>query len=248
MQPTRLFCPWDFPGKRVLEWGAIAFSIYIHPHKGFSSHQLSISTYLTLPLWLKGKKNTCSQNTTLRHKDSKSLHIIWLLKNQYALYKHQCLTEKAKFTSLPHTPKIPITSWIVVLIATEWAFKIVPKYSIRSLGHAACMLSCFSHVPLCATLWTAAYQAPLSMGFSRQEYWSGLPFPSPHWSISSVQFSRLVVLDSLRPHELQARPPCPSPTPGVHPNSCPSSRWCHTASRFFTIWATREAPALQQRW
>ena len=36
--------------------------------------------------------------------------------------------------------------------------------------------------------------------------------------------------DSLRPHELQhARPPCPSPAPGVHPNSCPSSRWSHPA-------------------
>ena len=47
---------------------------------------------------------------------------------------------------------------------------------------------------------------------------------------SSVQFSRLVVSDSLRPHELQhTRPPCPSPTPGVHSNSCPSSRWCHPA-------------------
>ena len=45
---------------------------------------------------------------------------------------------------------------------------------------------------------------------------------------SSVQFSRSVASDSLRPHESQhARPPCPSPTPGVHPNSCPSSRWCH---------------------
>ena len=42
---------------------------------------------------------------------------------------------------------------------------------------------------------------------------------------SSVQFSRSVVSDSLRPHEPQhARPPCPSPTPGVHSNSCPSSR------------------------
>ena len=41
------------------------------------------------------------------------------------------------------------------------------------------LLSCFSHVQLCATLWTAAHQAPLSTGFSRQEYWSGLPFPSP---------------------------------------------------------------------
>ena len=45
-----------------------------------------------------------------------------------------------------------------------------------------------------------------------------------------VQFSRSVVSDSLRPHESQhARPHCPSPTPGVHSNSCPSSRWCHPA-------------------
>ena len=45
---------------------------------------------------------------------------------------------------------------------------------------------------------------------------------------SSVQFSRSVVSDSLRPHELQhARPPCPSPTPGVYSNPCPSSQWCH---------------------
>ena len=36
-----------------------------------------------------------------------------------------------------------------------------------------------SHVPLFATSWTAAYQAPPSMGFSRQEYWSGVPLPSP---------------------------------------------------------------------
>ena len=49
-------------------------------------------------------------------------------------------------------------------------------------------------------------------------------------SIPSVQFSHSVVSDSLRPHESQyARSPCPSPTPGVHSNSCPSSRWCHLA-------------------
>ena len=49
-----------------------------------------------------------------------------------------------------------------------------------------------------------------------------------HGVIISVQFSRSVVSDSLRPHEPQnARPPCPSPTPGVHPNPGPSSRWCH---------------------
>ena len=41
------------------------------------------------------------------------------------------------------------------------------------------VLSPFSRVQLFATLWTVAHQAPLSTGFSRQEYWSGLPFPSP---------------------------------------------------------------------
>ena len=47
---------------------------------------------------------------------------------------------------------------------------------------------------------------------------------------SSVQFSRSVVSDSLRSHESQhARLPCPSPTPGVHSNSCPLSQWCYPA-------------------
>ena len=47
---------------------------------------------------------------------------------------------------------------------------------------------------------------------------------------SSVQFSHSVVSNSLWPHESQhARPLCPSPIPGVYPNSCPSSRWCHLA-------------------
>ena len=41
------------------------------------------------------------------------------------------------------------------------------------------LLSCFSRVQLCATPETAAHQAPPSLGFSRQEHWSGLPFPSP---------------------------------------------------------------------
>ena len=50
------------------------------------------------------------------------------------------------------------------------------------------------------------------------------------WWSSSVQFSRSVVSNSLLPHESQhARPPCPSPSPGVHSNLCPSSRWCHPA-------------------
>ena len=93
------------------------------------------------------------------------------------------------------------------------------------------------------------------MGFSRQEYWSGLPCPAPgdiptpgikpaspvapafqadslplNQSYYSVQFSCSVVSNSMWPHESQhARPPCPSPTPKVYSNSCPSSWWCHPA-------------------
>ena len=52
----------------------------------------------------------------------------------------------------------------------------------------ACMLSCFSHVQLFATLWTTAQQASLSMKFSRQEYCSRLPFPSPIITYSSVNY------------------------------------------------------------
>ena len=61
-----------------------------------------------------------------------------------------------------------------------------------------------------------------SMGLHRVGHWSDLA--------AAVQFSRSVVSDCLWPHELlHARPPCPSPTPGVHSDSCPSSRWCHPA-------------------
>ena len=110
---------------------------------------------------------------------------------------------------------------------------------------------------LSTTPWTVTCQAPLFMGFPRQEYWSGLPFFSPGdlpdpgikpgtpalqvdslpseppgklyltWN-QSVQFSRSVMSDSLQPHGLpHASPPCPSPTPRVYSNSCPLSRWCH---------------------
>ena len=56
-------------------------------------------------------------------------------------------------------------------------FKI--KKTILPINRLLLLLSHFSLVRLCATTWTAAYQAPPPLGFSRQEHWSGLPFPSP---------------------------------------------------------------------
>ena len=59
---------------------------------------------------------------------------------------------------------------------------------------------------------------------------TGLGYQVASVQFSSVQFSHSVVSDSLWPHESQhARPPCPSPSPGVHSDSCPSSQWCHPA-------------------
>ena len=54
----------------------------------------------------------------------------------------------------------------------------------------------FSRVRLCATSWTADYQASLSMGFSRQEHWSGLPFPSPMHESGKWKWSHSVMSDS----------------------------------------------------
>ena len=59
---------------------------------------------------------------------------------------------------------------------------LIPQHTFDPQNFAVLMsmlLSRFSRVRLCATQWTAAYQAPPSLGFSRQEHWSGLPFPSP---------------------------------------------------------------------
>ena len=77
-------------------------------------------------------------------------------------------------------------------------------------------------------------EKPLHMDITRWSIWKSIDYIlcSQRWrsSISSVQLSRSGVSDSLWSHELQhARPPCPSPTPGVHLNLCPSSRQCHLA-------------------
>ena len=65
------------------------------------------------------------------------------------------------------------------------------------------LLSRFSRFQLCATPYMAAHQAPPSLGFSRQEHWSGLPFPSPMHESEKWKWICSVVSDSQRPHGLQ---------------------------------------------
>ena len=119
--------------------------------------------------------------------------------------------------------------WVAISFSNAWKWKL----KVRLL----------SRVQLLATPWTAAYQAPPSMGFSRQEYWSGVPLPSPNyllkvniWSYScnpaipllcSLLFSHSVMSESFQPHGPQDnRLPCP-PSPGVCSKSCPLSWCCH---------------------
>ena len=113
---------------------------------------------------------------------------------------------------------------------------------ISTVSSPSLCFSYFSRVQLFATLWNVASQAPLSMGFSRQEYWSGSPFPPPGYlpgwelnpwllhllhvgrlfssealekplSLTQFSCSELLMSDSLRPQELQhTRLPCSSPT------------------------------------
>ena len=72
------------------------------------------------------------------------------------------------------------------------------------------LLSRFTRVRIFATPYTAAHQAPPSQGISRQEHWSGLPFPSPMHESEKWKWSRSVVYNSSRPHGLQ-------PTRLLHP-------------------------------
>ena len=77
------------------------------------------------------------------------------------------------------------------------AFHKINKFSLPCLDSPGMLLllSHFSRVWLCATPKTAAHQAPPSLGFSRQEHWSGLPFPSPMHESEKWKWSRSVVYD-----------------------------------------------------
>ena len=70
--------------------------------------------------------------------------------------------------------------WIAISFSNAWKWKV----KVKSL----------SRVWLLVVLWTAAYQAPASMGFPRQEYWSGMPLPSPHIWLLKFKFSSVAPL------------------------------------------------------
>ena len=109
------------------------------------------------------------------------------------------------------------------------------------------LLSRFSRVWLCATPQTAAHQAPQSLGFSRQEHWSGLPFPSPMHESEKWKASHSVVSDSSRPTD------CSPPGSSVHGTfqarvlECGATAFSIQVSERRISWAEVRAKALRQQ-
>ena len=153
---------------RVLEWGAIAFSdciyIYTQRHKGILfSHEkeanLAICENMDEPGAHYAKWNKPGRERQKLHGTT------YLLPSHF----HSCLTLCNTIDGSP--PGSPVLE-ILQARTLEWVAIPSPMHESEKWKWSQC------HARLLATPWTAAYQAPLSMGFSRQEYGSGVPLPS----------------------------------------------------------------------
>ena len=122
LQPTRLLCPWDSPGKST----------------GVGCH------CLLQCMKVKSESEVTQSCPTLSNPMDCSL----------------------PGSSVHGILQARVLEWVAIAFSNAWKWKV----KVKSLSPAR----------LLATPWTAAYQAPPSMGFSRQEYWSGLPLPSPN--------------------------------------------------------------------
>ena len=138
------------------------------------------------------------------------------------------------------------------LIQVSWLLSLISLFLIIHIFWASLIAQMVKNQPEMRETWVQSqgWEDPLEDGITthssilawripmdRRAWWAivhgvakSRTWLSNEAQFSSVQFSHSVVSDSLWPDELQhTRPPCPSPTPGVHPSSCPSSRWCHPA-------------------
>ena len=121
----------------------------------------------------------------------------------------------------------------IIQVAKRWKqHKHLTTYKwVHKMWYMHMLLSRFSRVWLCATPEIAAHQAPPSLGFSRQEHWSGLPFPSPMQESEKWKWSRSVVSEPQRPHGLQ-------PSRLLHPWDFPGKSTgvgCHCLLRYIHI-------------
>ena len=108
------------------------------------------------------------------------LLLLLLLLLSHFSHVQLCATHSPPGSPIPGILQARTLEWVAISFSNAWKWKV----KVKSL----------SHVRLLATPWTAAHQAPPSMGFSRQEYWSGVPLPSPIISYSNFQIYNTVLL------------------------------------------------------
>ena len=109
----------------------------------------------------------CQENTLVIKKTLFEQHkrTLLLLLSHFSRVRLCATPQSPPGSAVPGILQARTLGWVAISFSNAWKW----KEKLKSL----------SHVWLFATPWTAAYQTPLSMGFSRQEYWSGVPFPSP---------------------------------------------------------------------
>ena len=141
---------------------------------------------LSIRPWRKGEKNTGKEI----YLQGLYVEVVWILHLVYwsqaaaAKSLQSCPTLCDPIDSSPSGSTVPgilqarTLEWVAISFSKAWKWKVKVK-----------LLSC---VWLFMTPWTAAYQAPPSMGFSRQEYWSGLPLPSEAKQMSLLTLSKLL--------------------------------------------------------
>ena len=149
----------------MLFWNSLALSM-IH-------QMLAIWTLVPLPFLKPAWTSGSSRFTYCWSLAWRILSITLLACAAAAKSLQSCPTLCDPIDGIPSGSPIPgilqarTLEWVAISFSNAWKWKVKVKL--------------LSHVRLLATPWTSAYQAPLSMGFSRQEYWSGVPLPSPLW-------------------------------------------------------------------
>ena len=131
----------------------------------------------------------------------------WWSISHMVIFMFQCYSLKSSHHCLlPQSPKV----CFYICLFRFLAYRVIVIICLNSM-----LLCCFSRVWLCATPSTEAHQAPPALEFSRQEHWSGLPFPSPVHQSEKWKWIRSIVSDSWQPHGLQStRLLCPLDFPG----------------------------------
>ena len=151
-QPTRPHCPWDSPGKNT----------------GVGCHFLLQGNFLTLglnPHLLRCRQILYCWATREAHQRIAAAAAAAAKSHQS--YPTLCDPREGSppGSPVPGILQARTLEWAAISFSNAWKWKLKGKS--------------LSHVRLLATPWTAAYQAPPSIGFSRQEYWSGVPLPPP---------------------------------------------------------------------